>query len=67
MSLVTRAIATLVVTVLATTSLLAGGAGAAGAEATKAADYIVSTFKPGTAAPYGEVGSAVPGLKVETM
>lgn len=62
MSLVTRVLATLVVSVLATTSFLAGSARAAGAEATKAADYIVSTFKPGTAAPYGEVGSAADSL-----
>lgn len=62
MSLVTRAIATLVVTVLATTSLLAGSARAAGTEATKAADYIVSTFEPGTATPYGEIGSAADSL-----
>lgn len=62
MSLVTRALAVLAVTVLATTTSFAGSAHAAGAEATKAADYIVSTFKPGTATPYGDVGPAADSL-----
>lgn len=62
MALAARTFAILVVSALATTSFLAGIAHAAGAEAIKAADYIVSTFKPGTATPYGETGTAADSL-----
>ena len=52
----------MVVAMLTMLSLTGAPARAESAEASKAADYIVSTFKPGTASPYGDVGSAADSL-----
>ncbi|MCW3156907.1 hypothetical protein [Micropruina sonneratiae] len=57
-----RLSALLLVTLLLTAGPLAGIARAAGPEALKAADYIVSTFGADAAAPYGEPGSAADSL-----
>ena len=62
MSLVTRTLAILVGAVLVLVGSAGAPARAAGPETTKAADYIVSTFKPGTTAPYGDVGSAADSM-----
>lgn len=62
MSLVRRTLTMVMVVLLSTVGLTALPARAATAEANKAADFIVSTFKPGTATPYGEVGSAADSL-----
>ena len=61
MTLLRRILALLLVTVLGSLGLGSVAASAAGAEATRAADYIVSTFTTGEK-PYGEVGSAADSL-----
>lgn len=61
MTLLRRTLALLMVTVLGGFGLGSVVASAAGAEATRAADYIVSTFTTGDK-PYGDVGSAADSL-----
>lgn len=57
-----RAFAVLLAAVLIGIGPLAGTARAADDPVTRAADHIVSTFKPGAAKPYGEVGEAADSL-----
>lgn len=60
--LMRRAFAVLLAAVLLGIGPLAGMARAADDPVTRAADHIVSTFKPGAAKPYGEVGEAADSL-----
>jgi len=62
MSLASRTVTLLLISLLAATSFPDGTARAAGAEAINAGDYLVSTFKPGTDAAYGDAGSAADSL-----
>ena len=62
MSLARRTLPLLMVVLLSTLGLAVVPARAASAEAIKAADYIVSTFKPGKADQFGDVGSAADSL-----
>jgi len=62
MSLASRTATLLLISLVAATSFLAGTARAAATEAINAADYIVSTFKPGTSTAYGDAGSAADSL-----